>query len=266
MAIVISCIISNHTHQLPASVHLLPTLSSSNPSYYAPTSLLLFLFAALGLLLSILTRCYERHVTRRHQGTKRLFTPEEKLPGFVLAAPLLTVSLWWFAWTVPPLGAGVQWAASSTSLLLLGFAVGEFDLVLTRYLRDSYTSHSQSAGDSMAFLQALFGGVFPIFTTPLYTNMNHNLSTSILAIIATIFCIIPIIFLMFGKKLRGMSKFARESLGREEMIEAMEKVKEEKKREREEKREKRREDSRACAAAVASMGMDVEQLAMYPVW
>ena len=159
----------------------------------------------------------------------------------------------------------MPWAASSTSLLLLGFAVGEFDIVLTRYLRDSYTSHSRSAGDSMAFLQALFGGVFPMFTTPLYTNMNHNLSTSILAIIATIFCIIPIIFLMFGKKLRGMSKFARGSLGREE-IEAMEKVKEEKKRKREEKREKRREDNRAYAAAVASMGMDVEQLAVYPVW
>ena len=69
---------------------------------------------------------------------------------------------------------------------------------------------------------------------------------------------------MFGKKLRGMSKFARESLGRDE-IEAMEKVKEEKKRKREEKREKR-EDNRAYAAAVASMGMDVEQLAVYPIW
>ena len=62
-----------------------------------------------------------------------------------------------------------------------------------------------------------------------------------------------------------MSKFARESLGREE-IEAVEKVKEEKKRKREEKRENRRENNRAYAAAVASMGMDVEQLAVYPTW
>ena len=244
----------------------LPLIYAFSPiKFTQQVSLLLFLFAALGLLLNILTRFYERHVARRHHGTKRLFTPEKKLLGFVLAAPLLAVSLWWFAWTVPPLRAGVPWAASSTSLLLLGFAVGEFDIVLTQYLRDSYTSHSWSAGNSMTFLQALFGGVFPIFTTPLYTNMNHNLSTSILAIIATIFCIIPVIFLMFGKKLRGMSKFARESLGREE-IEAMEKVKEEKKRKSEEKREKRMEDNRAYAAAVASMGMDVEQLAVYPIW
>jgi len=214
---------------------------------------LLFLFVALGLLLSTFTRFYDRRVTRQRRMKNLPLCPEKKLFGFALGAPLLAVSLWWFAWTVPPHMTGVAWPASAVSLILLGYATNEFDTVLSRYLTDSYTSYAASTFSSLTLLRAIFSAVFPLFTTPLYTNLNNNVATSVLAAIATVFCIAPVVFIIYGRRLRGASRFARESMPREE-IEALERVRSEKVERRREEREGMREREEEAVARGVDLG------------
>ena len=220
-------------------------------------SMLMFLFVAIGLLLSTLTRFYDRHIACKRQRSNLSLCPEHKLFGFMVGAPLLAISLWWFAWTIPPKVGGVAWPASAISLILLGYAVNEFDTVLARYLADSYTSYAVSAFASLAFARSILSGVFPLFTPKLCGSFGNNVATSVLAAIATVFCLAPPLLLKYGRRLRGTSRFARESLGRVE-IEGWEKRVEEKRERKRVERERLRDmNEHALAAGIDTGGMAV---------
>ena len=175
-------------------------------------SSLSFIAIGAGLFLGIPVRFYDQRVFNRCHQQRRALEPEQKLAGFVLAAPALAACLWWFAWTIPPLVSHIHWIASMLSLVLLGFATNEFDAVLAGYLADSYTVFSASAFAAMCFLRASFSAVFPLFAASLFTNLDANVGASILAGIATIFCIFPVLFKCRGEQLRRASKFAKYSL------------------------------------------------------
>jgi ABC-type multidrug transport system fused ATPase/permease subunit len=237
----------------------LPIIYSSF-NFSRQKAMLILLFVALGLALSTLTRFYDRHIARQRRRANLPLCPERKLFGFALAAPLLAVSLWWFAWSVPPKVGGVAWPASAISLILLGYAASEFDTVLAGYLADSYTSYAASAFSSCAFLRAIFSGVFPLFASPLYENLGNNTAGSVFAAIATVFCVVPFVFIKFGLRLRGASRFAKESLTGEE-VEVLERVKTEKEERRREEREGMRRMEEEVAAA---QGVDCGAMAVVP--
>jgi uncharacterized membrane protein len=175
--------------------------------------MLILLFVGVGLVSSAGTRFYDRHVARTYRRLSRPLTPEAKLTGFVIAAPVLAGSLWIFAWTIPPLVHSAPWIISALALIPLGYATNEFDTVLAGYLADSYTAYVASAFTSLAFLRAFLSAAFPLFTEQLFGGLGNNFAGSILAGIATLFCIVPVLLVKYGKELRGRSRFARESMG-----------------------------------------------------
>ena len=178
----------------------------------AKQSSLSFIAVAVGLFMGVPVRFYDQRVFRRRQQQRKPLEPEDKLAGFAIAAPALAVCLWWFAWTIPPLVPHVHWIVSMLSLILLGFATNEFDAVLAGYLADSYTIFAASAFAAMGFLRASLSAAFPLFAGPLFVNLGANVGASILAAIATVFCIFPLLFVYRGERLRRASKFARYSL------------------------------------------------------
>ena len=175
-------------------------------------SSLSFLAIGVGLFFGIPVRFYDQRIFKRSQQRRHVLAPEDKLTGFTLAAPALAVSLWWFAWTIPPRVPHVHWIVSMLSLILLGFAINEFDAVLAGYLADSYTIFSASAFAAMCFLRSSCSATFPLFADSLFTDLDANIGASILAAIATVFCIFPILFKYRGMHLRTVSKFAKYSL------------------------------------------------------
>lgn len=50
---------------------------------------------------------------------------------------------------------------------------------------------------------------FPLFTHQMYTGLGSNVAMSIFAAIATSFCITPVVFIRYGRKLRTMGGFAQ---------------------------------------------------------
>ena len=178
----------------------------------AQYSSLSFIAVGVGLFLGVPIRFYDQRIFKRRQQQRQTLEPEDKLVGFAIAAPALAVGLWWFAWTIPPLVPHVHWIVSMLSLILLGFATNEFDAVLAGYLADSYTTFAASAFAAMCFLRASLSAVFPLFARPLFVNLGANVGASILAAIATVFCIFPVLFVYRGERLRRVSKFAKFSL------------------------------------------------------
>jgi MFS family permease len=174
------------------------------------TTSLAFIAIGLGIPFSVLPRLWDVHVSSRRKRQNQDVIPEDKLIGFVIAAPVLAIGLWQFSWTIPPL-VHTHWAVSMIGLVLIGFAANEFAYTLNGYLSDSYTIYASSGLATLAFLRALVSGLMPLFAYPMFSGLGGNVAGSILAAVATLFCVTPFIFLKYGRRLRERSPFARYS-------------------------------------------------------
>jgi hypothetical protein len=166
---------------------------------------------AAGFLLSGFTRVWDHWRLRNHRTAD--ITPEDKLLGFVLAAPALAIGLWWFAWTIPSSGiSGTQWSVpwpcAAGSLVLVGWALNEFDIVLGGYITDAYQSYAGSAFGAMSLVRSVLSATFPLLGSPLYNGLGYHWAGTLLAALATVFCIVPWVFTVYGAKLRAKSRFA----------------------------------------------------------
>jgi hypothetical protein len=174
------------------------------------TTSLAFIAIGLGIPFSILPRLWDVQVASQRKRRNQDLMPEDKITGFVIAAPVLAIGLWLFSWTIPPL-VHTHWTVSMVGLVLIGFAANEFAYTLNGYLSDSYTIYASSGLATLAFLRALVSGIMPLFAYPMFSGLGGNIAGSILAGVATLFCVTPFIFLKYGRRLRERSPFAQYS-------------------------------------------------------
>lgn len=179
---------------------------------------LIFIAIGLGFLCTTFTRIYDYKISARRGRDAPPLSPEDKLTGFVIAAPAFAIGLWWFAWTVPPAASRLTWVVSALALIPIGFAINEFDCVLVGYLTDSYAHFASSAFASFSMLRSGLSATFPLFAHTMYVNLGANYATTILAVFATVTCLFPIILLRCGLRIRQASRFARYSLASGESI------------------------------------------------
>lgn len=166
-----------------------------------------FVAIGLGLICGVFSRYYDHHLLRARRLAGKAITPENKLTGFSIGAPALAVGLWWFAWTIPPY-SHASWVVPTISLILVGYALNEFDAVLAGYLADSYLSYAASGFGALALLRSLLSACFPLFARKMFEDLEFNIAGSVLAGMATIFCIVPPLFSKYGERIRERSKFA----------------------------------------------------------
>ncbi|OQE20000.1 hypothetical protein PENSTE_c014G04418 [Penicillium steckii] len=178
--------------------------------FSAPQSSLIFMAIGLGTCFSALTRLLDCHIFNKRRSQGLPIKPEDKLTGLAIGAPFLAVGLWWFGWTIPPLiqGPNIPWIVPTISLVFVGYALTEIDSVLYGYISDSYLSYSASATAAVAFVRGIISGVVPLFTRQMFSGLGANIAVSVLAGIATLFCVVPPLFLCFGERIRRRSKFA----------------------------------------------------------
>ncbi|KAJ5692855.1 hypothetical protein N7462_002278 [Penicillium macrosclerotiorum] len=181
--------------------------------FSASQSSLIFMAIGLGTCVSTLTRILDSHIFNKRRSRGKPIRPEDKLVGLALGAPFLAIGLWWFGWTIPPytIGRDISWIVPTLSLVLVGYALTELDTVLYGYISDSYLSYSASATAAVAFLRGMLSGTFPLFTNQMFGSLGSNIAISILASVATVFCVVPPLLLCYGENIRRRSRFARYS-------------------------------------------------------
>lgn len=107
--------------------------------------------------------------------------------------------------------AGQFHRSPMSGFMPIGFAATKFSYTLSGYLSDSYTIYASSGLAVQGFLRALASGCLPLFAYPIYSGLGSNIATSIIAAVATLFCVTPYIFLTRGKRLKKNRPFARYS-------------------------------------------------------
>lgn len=175
-------------------------------------SCLPFVALGIGMLAGLSTRCIDLRIIDTHRRNGRPLVPEHKLTGFSIGTPILAAALWLYAWTIPPEVTNVHWIVSAIALVLIGYALNEIDYVLSGYLTDSYLSYAASGLAALSLVRALLSAVLPLISSPMFTGIGNNMAVSVLAGLATVFCVIPPLFARFGRVLRARSEFAKYSL------------------------------------------------------
>lgn len=75
------------------------------------------------------------------------------------------------------------------------------------YLIDVYLQMANSAIAAQTFVRSLAGSGFPLFAVQMYNRLGVAWASSLLAFLCIAMIPVPVIFYLYGKKLRSMSKF-----------------------------------------------------------
>ena len=144
---------------------------------------------------------------RKLEANNNIPVPEWRLPVAIAGGVSFGAGLFWFGWTGYR-GHVVHWIVPTLSGLLTGFGLFSIFLSLLNYIVDAYLMFAASALAANTFMRSGFGAVFPLFATYMFNGMGIQWASTLLGCVALVLVPLPIVFLLYGKKIREKSHFA----------------------------------------------------------
>lgn len=130
---------------------------------------------------------------------------EERLPPMIVGYVVLVIGLFWFAWTSQPT---INPWPQIISGVFLGCGIIMAFMPVIIYLVDVYLFDANSALAANACVRSIVAALFPLFATPLYQRLGIQWATSLLGFLCLALVPFPVLFYIYGKKIRGSSRFA----------------------------------------------------------
>ena len=134
--------------------------------------------------------------------------PEARLPPMMLGSLLFVAGMFTFAWTS---GKNIPWIAPCIGIFLLGAGFFLIFQAALNYLIDTFQKYAASAVAANTFLRSGFAGAFPLFITPMLSNLGIDWGVSIFAFIAVLLVPIPYMFYIYGRRIRARGYWSKES-------------------------------------------------------
>ena len=166
-----------------------------------------FLGITIGVILGvgIIVHTSNTRFRRKMEANGGKPIPEERLLPMIAGAFLLPIGLFWFAWTSNP---HVSWVPQVIAGIPIGAGVLLIFLQGLSYIIDVYLMHANSAIAANTLVRSMAGAGFPLFATALYHTLGVNWATSLLGFLTVAFLPVPILFFIYGRKLRGLSRYS----------------------------------------------------------
>lgn len=133
--------------------------------------------------------------------------PEWRLPIVIAGGVAFTCGIFWFGWS--GYRTDVHWIVPAASGILTGFGLMAIFLQALNYLVDAYLMFAASAIAGNTFLRSLAGAGFPLFATYMFNGLGIQWAATLLGCVAALLVPIPVIFYLYGHKIRAKSKFAQ---------------------------------------------------------
>jgi DHA1 family multidrug resistance protein-like MFS transporter len=168
-----------------------------------------YLGLVIGMLLgitSILVFFEPRYIRKVKQNNGKP-VPEERLLVTVAGSIALPIGIFWLCWT-GNYPRHIHWIVPTISGLFTGYGIIAIFLSAINYIVDSYLFFAASALAANTLLRSGFGAGFPLFATAMFHNLGINFAGTVLGCIAVALFPVPILFIIFGKRIRQRSKFA----------------------------------------------------------
>lgn len=175
--------------------------------FNAGQSGLAFFGMIIGQLLAGLTVLLDQpRYQRKLAANNGVPIPEWRLPIVIAGGVSFTGGIFWFGWS--GYRADIHWIVPAASGILTGFGLMGIFLQALNYLVDAYLVFAASAIAGNTFLRSLCGAGFPLFATYMFNGMGIQWAATLLGCVAAALVPIPIIFYMYGHKIRAKSQFA----------------------------------------------------------
>ncbi|KAF5648506.1 multidrug resistant protein [Fusarium tjaetaba] len=128
--------------------------------------------------------------------------PEDRLPIWMtLPSGLLIVgALFWYGWAADQ---NVHWIVPMIGVALFCFGLMGIMMCLQTYLVDAYITYAASAVAAMTVLRSLAGAMLPLAGLSMYDDLGLGWGNSILAFLALALVPVPVIFFLYGPKIRA---------------------------------------------------------------
>ncbi|KAJ6141653.1 hypothetical protein N7470_010043 [Penicillium chermesinum] len=173
---------------------------------------LCFMGIFVGMVCGILTDPFWRRNYKRLERNHRRradaddeFRPEWRLPPAIAGAPLVTIGMFIFAWTIY---SDVHWIAPIIGSAVFGAGTILVYSGIFTFLVDAYPTFAASALAANSFLRSSFGGIFPLFGIQMYNKLGYHWASSLLGFLTLAMLPFPYIFFRFGARIRQKSRFA----------------------------------------------------------
>lgn len=132
--------------------------------------------------------------------------PEFRVPAMFVASLCIPVGLFWYGWCVQ---ARAHWIMPNLGVFFFALGIIICMQCMQMYVIDSYTIHAASCLAAVGFLRSVAAFGIPLFAPIMYERLQYGWGTSVLGFASLIIGVpAPILFWLYGKKLREVSKFA----------------------------------------------------------
>ncbi|KAK5132922.1 MFS siderochrome iron transporter 1 [Meristemomyces frigidus] len=170
---------------------------------------LAFLGVAIGMICAVTYSIWDNtRYAKISDEYKGFAPPEARLPICMVGGIAVPIGLFWFAWTNYP---SIHWMASIAAGVPFGFGMVLVFLGIMNYLIDAYTIFAASVLAANAVMRSVFGAVFPLFTTQMYSRLGIHWASTIPAFLALACVPFPFLFYKYGASIRVKCKYAQES-------------------------------------------------------
>ncbi|KAI2731275.1 uncharacterized protein N7518_002381 [Penicillium psychrosexuale] len=164
----------------------------------------------IGILIGVLLGACLIIYTTKTRFARKLekhgrVVPEERLVPMMIASVLLPIGLFWFGWTSNP---HISWVPQVIAGVPIGLGILVIFMQGLNYIIDVYMMFANSAIAANTLIRSTMGGAFPLFATQMYNNLGVAWASSVLGFITIAMIPIPILFFIYGSRIRAMSKFS----------------------------------------------------------
>jgi MFS family permease len=171
---------------------------------------LVFLPGGAGTLLGLLytAKLSDRSV-RRHWAAGNPSTPEDRL-SLIITLPgslAFPIGLFLYGWGVE---YRVHWIVPQIGTAVTGFGSILIFISIQTYLIDAFEQYAASAVGANAVLRGTVGALLPLSGLSLYDALGWGWGNSLLGLIALAFAPVPLIFGIYGARIRKTKGFGIE--------------------------------------------------------
>ncbi|VBB79736.1 Putative transporter [Podospora comata] len=167
---------------------------------------LVFIPSAIGMALGIVIfgAMSDKLVTQKISSGEK-HKPEIRLTPFLTipAGVTLPIGLFLYGWTTH---YGVHWIVPMIGVVIFCFGLMGIMMACQNYLLDVYPQNAASVTAALAVLRSLAGALLPLGAIDMYIALGLGWGNSLLGFISLGLIPIPLLFFLFGERIRGVKK------------------------------------------------------------
>ncbi|KAI1658390.1 MFS general substrate transporter [Daldinia decipiens] len=164
---------------------------------------LTFLPAGIGMMIGVVGFGQLTDLMVQRNNKKGLVHRPEVRIAPVLTIPCgiaLPIGLFIYGWTA---NFGVHWIVPMIGVLVFAAGLMGVMFCVQNYLLDTYPRYAASVTAAMTVLRSLLGALLPLGGLEMYNALGLGWGNSLLGFIALALIPIPVVFFIFGERIRG---------------------------------------------------------------